>query len=165
MTALTIASLFSGRPAAAADGDDAKPLTEDRKIESLITTVRGLADATFIRNGREHDCGAAADHMERKWKAGRKQIKTARDFIRLAGSKSSRSGEAYRIRFTDGTEQTGEAFLTAELDQLEGKGDAADEEGDNQGSSPSAGQAAQEHAGGVGNLGTRSPDRQPHPSS
>lgn len=104
--------------------DDVKPLTEEQKIKSLIAAVRELKDATFIRNGDEHDCAAAAEHMQRKWKAGRKQIKTARDFIRLAASASSRSGEPYRIRFKDGTERTSEEFLTAELDKLEGKGGA-----------------------------------------
>jgi hypothetical protein len=101
--------------------DDGKPLGEDEKIKALIETVRTLKDATFIRNGDEYDCKAAAQHMERKWKAGRKEIKTARDFIELAASKSSRSGEPYRIRFKDGKEQNSGAFLTAELDRLEGK--------------------------------------------
>ena len=115
----------SGVPAA--EDKESKPLGEEEKIKALIATVRGLKNATFIRNGAEHDCDAAADHMQRKWKAGRREIKTARDFIRLAGSKSSRSGEAYRIRFKDGKEVTSEAFLTKELDKLEGKSDEKDE--------------------------------------
>ena len=106
-----------------AAADDAKTRGEDEKIKALIGIVRDLKDATFIRNGDEYDCKAAAEHMERKWKAGRKDIKTARDFIKLAASKSSRSGKPYRIRFKDGTEQTSEAFLTAELEKLEGKAD------------------------------------------
>ena len=114
--------------AVAEERGEAKPLTEDEKIDSLIKTVRGLKDATFIRNGREHDCDEAADHIARKRKAGRKKIKTARDFIRLAASKSSASGDPYRIRFKDGTEKTSEAFLTEALDKLEGKADAKDEE-------------------------------------
>ena len=122
---VTLAVLSFMAPASTRGEDGAKPLSEEQKIKSLIATVRGLKDATFVRNGDEHDCAAAAGHMERKWKAGRKQIKTARDFIRLAASTSSKSGEPYLIRFKDGTEQASEAFLTAELDKLEGK-DAED---------------------------------------
>jgi hypothetical protein len=44
-----------------------KPLTEDQKIAMLIKTVERLKDATFIRNGTEHDCHAAAKHMRDKW--------------------------------------------------------------------------------------------------
>lgn len=131
--------LASALAAAASDDEDgngdsgAKSLTDEQKIERLIATVRELKDATFIRNGSEYDCGAAAEHMERKWKAGRKQIKSARDFIRLAASKSSQSGEPYRIRFKDGTEKTSEAFLTAALDELEGKGVGTEDEGEGKG--------------------------------
>lgn len=128
MSLLAAALLVTTTPTAAAassttvdDGRGGKSLTEERKIKALIETVRTLKDATFIRNGDEYDCKAAAQHVERKWKAGRKQIRTARDFIQLAASKSSRSGEPYRIRFKNGTEQNSGAFLTAELDRLEGK--------------------------------------------
>ena len=128
LVTVATAGLAPGGPRAiAADGKDAESLSEEEKIKSLIATVRGLKDATFIRNGDEHDCDSAADHMQRKWKAGRKEIKTARDFVRLAASKSSRSGEAYRIRFKDGKEVTSEAFLTKELDKLERKSDEKDE--------------------------------------
>lgn len=139
VTLIAALSLSAGAATAGAEneggeGDNgAKALTEEQKIESLIATVRGLKDATFIRNGREHDCGEAADHMERKWKAVRRKVKSARDFIRLAASKSSRSGEAYRIRFSDGSEKTSEAFLTAALEKLEGKGKAAEKEGESEG--------------------------------
>jgi hypothetical protein len=130
LAGLTLASAGPARGGAAARAAEergAKPLSEAEKIRSLIATVRGLRGATFIRNGAEHDCDSAADHMQRKWKAGRGEIKTARDFIRLAASKSSRSGEPYRIRFKDGTETTSEAFLTEELDKLEGKSDGKGE--------------------------------------
>src|SRR4051794_25371607 len=82
----------------ARDEATTQPLTEDQKIESLIRTVDELKDATFIRNGTEYNCHAAAKHMRDKWEYGRKHIKTASDFIELAASKSSTSGKPYHIR-------------------------------------------------------------------
>jgi hypothetical protein len=74
-----------------------KPLTEDQKIAMLIKTVERLKDATFIRNGTEHDCHAAAKHMRDKWDH-RKE---------------------YLIRFKDGREVESGAFLQRELKKIE----------------------------------------------
>ena len=71
------------------------------------------------RNGTEYDGKAAAEHMRTKWKAAGSKIKTARDFIRLAASKSSVSGKPYLIRFTDGRKVESEKFLTERLEKLE----------------------------------------------
>ena len=107
--------------ACAATGADApaKPATEAEKIEALIRAVEDLKDAKFVRNGSEYDAKDAAAHLRRKWDAGKKQIKTARDFIRLAGTKSSTSGKPYRIRFRDGKEVESEKFLSGKLEELE----------------------------------------------
>jgi hypothetical protein len=45
-------------------------------------------------------------------------VKTAEDFIRLCGSKSSVSGKAYRIRFSDGTAMDTETFFRKRLKAL-----------------------------------------------
>jgi hypothetical protein len=100
---------------------EAKAMTETEKIEALIRTVENLKDAVFIRNGTEYDGKAAAEHLRAKWNWQKADIKTARDFIRLAASKSSVSGESYHIRFKDGRTVTSEEFLLAELAKLEGK--------------------------------------------
>jgi hypothetical protein len=97
-----------------------QPLSEDQKIERLIRTVDELKDATFIRNGSEYDCHAAAKHMRDKWDYGKKQIHTAGEFIDKAASKSSASGKPYLIRFKDGREIESGAFLRDELKKLEG---------------------------------------------
>lgn len=113
--------LFNPCAVCAADAEKKKDLTEDQKIDSLIATVEKLADAKFIRNGKEYDCKAAADHMRSKRKQAGDKIKTARDFIEKAASKSWQSGQPYKIKFKDGKEQTSGEFLTKELDKLEGK--------------------------------------------
>ena len=97
-----------------------KPLSEDEKIESLIRAVDQLKDATFVRNGKDYDCHAAAKHMRDKWEHGKDQIKSAKDFIEKAASKSLASGKPYLIKFKDGREVESGAFLAEELKKLEG---------------------------------------------
>ncbi len=88
---------------------------ETAKINYLISSIETLKGATFLRNGGEHDAKAAADHLRLKLKNAGDRIKTAEDFIRLCGSRSSLTGEAYRIRFADGTTMDSEAFLRNRL--------------------------------------------------
>jgi hypothetical protein len=101
--------------------EEKKPLTEPQKIDALIAAVEKLKDAKFVRNGKEYDGKSAADHMRRKRKAARDKVKTAREFIDRLASKSSASGEPYKIRFKDGKEVTSAEFLTKDLEKLEGK--------------------------------------------
>ena len=113
---LVVATVLLATAAGASpDGGDGK-LTERDKIEALIRAVQGLKDATFVRNGVEYDAKDAADHMRRKWNAGRDEIKTARQFIEHAASKSSVSGKPYLIRFKDGREVESGKFLCEKLD-------------------------------------------------
>jgi hypothetical protein len=88
---------------------------EAARIRYLIESVETLQGATFIRNGGEYDAKKAADHLRLKLKAAGDRVKTAEDFIRLCGSKSSLSGEAYRIRFSDGTALDTETFFRNRL--------------------------------------------------
>jgi hypothetical protein len=110
--------LSSPSPAAA---EEKRTPTEAEKIDALIGAVEQLKDARFIRNGKEYDCQAAADHMRRKRKGAGDRVKTAREFVTHVASRSERSGEPYKIKFKDGKQETSEAFLTKELDKLEGK--------------------------------------------
>lgn len=93
-------------------------LTETKKIEALIKYVATLEGAVFIRNGSNHTPANAAQHMRSKWDASRNQIRTARQFIEQAASKSSLTGEEYRVRLKDGRTVSSESLLTAELDRL-----------------------------------------------
>ncbi len=88
---------------------------EAAKIQYLILSVEALDGAKFLRNGREYDAGTAADHLRLKLKTAGDRVKTANDFIKLCGSRSSLSGEAYRIRFADGTSMEAEVFFRNKL--------------------------------------------------
>ena len=88
---------------------------EAAKIRYLIGSVEALQGVTFIRNGDEYDAKKAADHLRLKLKMAGERVKTAEDFIRLCGSKSSVSGEAYRMRLPDGTVMNAETFFRERL--------------------------------------------------
>lgn len=91
---------------------------ESAKIRYLIGSVEALQGVTFLRNGGEYDARKAADHLRLKLKTAGNRVKTAEDFIRLCGSKSSISGEAYRMRFPDGMTMDAEAFFRERLKAL-----------------------------------------------
>jgi hypothetical protein len=96
----------------------AQDSSETAKIRYLIGSVETLQGVTFLRNGGEYDAKKAADHLRLKLKTAGDRVKTAEDFIRLCGSKSSISGEAYRMRFPDGTTIDAEAFFRERLKAL-----------------------------------------------
>ena len=94
-------------------------LTEAQKVERLIDYVRGLEGATFIRNGSEHSCKEAADHLLAKWEKHKSKISTAKEFINELASASGMSGEVYKIKFQDGTTLNSKEVLMKELERIE----------------------------------------------
>ena len=116
----------------AARADERKAPTEKEKIEALLKAVEQMTDAKFVRNGTAYEGKAAADHMRRKWKKVEKDVQTARDFIRLAGTKSYETGEVYKVRFKDGREVESATWLTERLEEIE-RGRGGDKETGRQG--------------------------------
>jgi hypothetical protein len=108
---LVILSLMGGYAYAQDSGEAAK-------IRYLIGSVEALQGVTFLRNGGEYDAGKSADHLRLKLKTAGDRVKTAEDFIRFCGSKSSISGKAYRMRFPDGTVMDAEMFFRERLKAL-----------------------------------------------
>ena len=94
-------------------------LTEEQKISRLIEYVKNLKGAVFIRNGNEHAASEAASHLERKRKSAGKAIKTASDFILLCATKSSMTGEEYKIRFSNGKSFRSADLLQEELKRIQ----------------------------------------------
>jgi hypothetical protein len=94
---------------AAKEGDAATPDDiETARIQKLIDLIRSNKGAVFIRNGQEHTPAEAADHLERKWKAAGAAITTAEEFIDKIASRSSTTGEPYRIQFDRGESDASE---------------------------------------------------------
>lgn len=75
---------------------------ESKRIESFIQTIEA-SDVQFIRNGQHYSGREAAAHLRKKWEHQKEAITTLDDFIRRIATKSSVSGEPYRVELTDGT--------------------------------------------------------------
>jgi hypothetical protein len=95
-------------------------ITESQKIDHLVSFVRNLRGAIFIRNGSEHPPTDAANHLQMKREKAGARIKTAKDFVEKIGTKSSISGDLYTIRFANGKEFPCQMVLFNELKKLEG---------------------------------------------
>lgn len=88
-------------------------------IRALIARV-DASDCRFFRNGEWHDAAAAADHLARKLRVARFLGRTgsAEDFIERAGTRSSVSGEAYRVQCGTGPAQPSAGWLQGLLREV-----------------------------------------------
>jgi hypothetical protein len=111
--AISMAVLFL---ATSAFGRDPR---EDGRIAALIAAMESLEGARFIRNGSEYDAKAAADHLRLKLGKAGEQVKTAEEFIEGCASRSSITGQKYRIRRADGTEMDSGDFLRSKLKEID----------------------------------------------
>jgi hypothetical protein len=91
---------------------------EEEKINKLILFIE-KSNAVFIRNGNEYEAKEAADHLRMKRKKAGNKVKTAKDFIDLIASKSYMSGEAYKMKFNNGSIINTRDMLYNELRKLE----------------------------------------------
>ncbi len=91
---------------------------EEEKINKLILFIE-KSNAVFIRNGSEYEAKEAAEHLKMKRKKAGNKVKTAKDFIDLIASKSYMSGEAYKMKFSNGSIINTRDMLYNELRKLE----------------------------------------------
>ena len=68
-----------------------------REIDHLLEFVAG-SSCTFVRNGADYPAQKAGEHLAGKFRYAARRIATAEDFIRDIASRSSVSGEAYRVK-------------------------------------------------------------------
>ena len=88
------------------------------EIQHLLDYVGG-SGCTFVRNGVESDPAAAREHIRAKYDYAKSQVSSAEDFIRLAASRSSMTGEPYVVRCGSWQFQSAD-WLTAELRRYRG---------------------------------------------
>jgi hypothetical protein len=105
------AVLLAG-PALAASTDT------EREIAHLLAHIES-SGCTFVRNGAQSDATSARAHVARKYDYVRSRVRSAEDFIRLAATQSSVSGEPYHVRCGGQDALTG-AWLTQELGRYRG---------------------------------------------
>ena len=93
---LTAAALLCAPAAVPVSASDAM----DEEIDFLLESVT-TSDCIFIRNEREHDAEDARDHLQMKRERGARHYDNAEEFIERIASRSSWSGERYRVRCGD----------------------------------------------------------------
>jgi hypothetical protein len=98
-----------------------QPADERDKIEQLLSAIELSDGMVFIRNGTEYTPKEAADHLRAKWKAAGDEFIDVESFIDRIATKSSLSGEPYRVRKPDGAEVPAGEFLREKLKAIEQK--------------------------------------------
>ena len=100
----------------------AEPTPAERaRIDRLIDAVAQHKDIVFVRNGKDYSAAQAADFLRGKLQWNLDKVATAKDFIDQIGTRSTTSGDVYRVRFTDGRTLTSAEFLAQELRRIEKK--------------------------------------------
>ena len=105
--------------ASAKADEQEKTLTEPEKTERLLATVGSLKDAVFVRNGSDHTPEDAVAHLRRKLKSDTQSQTSAKSFIERLATRSSTTGDAYLIRYADGTTVPAGEFLAKKLQEIE----------------------------------------------
>ena len=85
-------------------------------IKSLLLFVE-KSECTFIRNGKHYDAFKAREHIEKKYAYYKDRISTAEDFILYSATKSTLTGEPYRV-ICNGVNMVTSDWLNEELAEL-----------------------------------------------
>jgi hypothetical protein len=91
----------------------------DEEIARLISSLAG-SGCEFERNGRWYAAARATAHLQRKydWLRKRDLVPTAELFIERAASRSSRSGDPYRVRCPGRAVESAATWFGARLDEI-----------------------------------------------
>lgn len=111
-----VAALFWCVPAVADP-----PPAERARIDRLLRAVGSRQDLKFIRNGKEYSAAQAAEFLQGKLQWNLEKVTTVQDFIDRIGTRSSASGDIYRVRLADGRTIPSAEFLRQELARVEGR--------------------------------------------
>ena len=95
------------------------PAAEMARIERLLAALASRKELKLIRNGSEYDTETGAVFLRRKLESMGGDVKTCEEFIDRIASGSSMSGQAYKVRLSDGREIPAREFLRLELARLE----------------------------------------------
>jgi hypothetical protein len=78
-----------------------RAVSERGRIDAAINRVQ-TSPLTFIRNDKEYDGKAAAQHLKNKLERAGDRIKTFDQFVEHIATKSSISGKPYLVKLEDG---------------------------------------------------------------
>lgn len=96
------------------------------EINFLLGAI-GSSGCEFLRNGSWHGAQQAREHLEQKykWLTARGRVRSAEDFIELAGSRSSISGQSYAVRCAGRPQLSSSSWLTEQLRRHRAAGGAS----------------------------------------
>jgi hypothetical protein len=86
---------------------------EQAAIDHLLAYIEA-SSCEFERNGRRYDSDRAYSHVVRKYEYFIDEIETAEDFIELAATRSTRSGDPYHFECSGRSSESAKV-LTEEL--------------------------------------------------
>jgi len=91
--------------------------TAEEEINHLISAV-AESGCTFVRNGNNYSAQEAEEHLQLKYRRGRKHAKTAEQFISRLASESSMSGKPYYMNCEGVPSQTSGDWLAQRLELI-----------------------------------------------
>jgi hypothetical protein len=94
---------------------------EQARIDRLIDAVAKRTDIKFVRNKKDYSGSQAADFLRGKLKWRLDKVATVQDFIEQVGTRSTTSGDVYRVRLADGRLLSSADFLRQELRRIESR--------------------------------------------
>jgi hypothetical protein len=97
----------------------ARDAREQARIDFLIRTVETSKGIVFIRNGSEHDGGAAAKHLRMKLGYAGERVRTAEDFVKFCASESSLTHQKYTVKLADGKIIDAAEYFAARLREFD----------------------------------------------
>jgi Family of unknown function (DUF5329) len=103
-------------PAAGMAGPPLAPPAAVAEINFLLAAI-GASGCDFYRNGTWYDAQQAQAHLSTKyqWLVARDRIRTTEDFIELAATRSSLSGQAYAVRCAGEGPISSNSWMTKQL--------------------------------------------------
>jgi len=92
------------------------------EIDHLLGFIAS-SPCRFVRNGEAYDAAAARAHIERKYDHAKRWIQTAEQFIEYTATKSSTTGQAYRVICPGGEEPSADWLMRELVRFRAGSGD------------------------------------------
>ena len=92
---------------------------EQARIDRLIRFVETRKQMVFVRNGKDHSARDAALFLRAKYAKMGEHVTTAVQFIDQIASRSSTTGEVYKVRLADGRVLPAAKVLRDELARMD----------------------------------------------
>lgn len=97
----------------------AMPIEERQRVEGLLKAVAQSGGVRFERNGQSVNGADAARFLRAKWERQGSTVTTAEDFINQIATRSSTTGQTYRVCVSQGACIDAASWLRQRLSAME----------------------------------------------